>query len=387
MTELEKKCKECGKKEVSEVKIRPICDSNNWICRNCQTKINKQIIKEKEEEERKKEEEYKLRQEEERKEKEKWETLLNSESVIKLEDMFEKHCYRFPGKCSTWKCSSGDKIIVFTKSDEIKPLDRWGCEQKPTLYCAKCYLNHDFNGRQKKEKLIKKSVIDDGVNTNCDNCNKKIPGRNWHLWRGYYQNEANKTGILCYYCKGEEIDKLATYDKEEKPAITEKEEKKQSSIQQSVVIQNSLPKISQNKNDKLIEDLNKKVNDLQIKIDDKDKIIQVQADRIKELERKLINKKIKFKEDKLEDLIQELEVERPKVIQLRNACEQLAKAKNNCNLFEVKRTEEEIEEIKNKLSAEKKEGMRKIFHKCEKLAKLRFKREQAYEAKIELLSS
>jgi hypothetical protein len=71
MIKLEKKCKECGKIEVSEVRILPIFDSNNWICRDCKLKINERINKEREEEERKKEEEYRKSQEEKKKEEEK----------------------------------------------------------------------------------------------------------------------------------------------------------------------------------------------------------------------------------------------------------------------------------------------------------------------------
>jgi hypothetical protein len=193
---------------------------------------------------------------------------------------------------------------------------------------------------------------------------------------------------LCRDCKGKVIDKLATYEKEENPTITESGEKNNLiSNSQLAVIQNK-PVNSQNNNSD-IDDLKKKINDLQIENDRKDKIIQVQTNRIKELKRELINKKINFKEEKLEDLIQKLEVSRPKIIQLRNAYEQLIKAKNDCNLVAIKKAEETIEEIKNGLltEVEKTEGMRKIFHKCEKMAKLRLKREQIYEAKIELLSS
>jgi hypothetical protein len=183
---------------------------------------------------------------------------------------------------------------------------------------------------------------------------------------------------LCYYCKNEVIDKLATYEKEEKLMITGENEAKIQSGNKSVIIQN--------KNDELVDDLKKKINYLQIENDNKDKIIKDQTNRIKELGKKLINKKIKFKEDKLEDLIQEkeLEVHRPKIIQLRNVYEQLIKAKNNSNFIDIKKTEETIEEIKNELLAKKSEGVREIFHKCEKVAKLRFQREQIYEAKIEL---
>lgn len=166
--------------------------------------------------------------------------------------------------------------------------------------------------------------------------------------------------------------------------IAESKEKNQISSQSTITRSKSVN--TQNKNDKLIDDLKKKINDLQIENDNKNKIIQVQVNQIKELEKKLINKKIDLKKDKLENLIQKLEVDRPKIIQLQNAYEQLKKAKNSSNFVDIKKAEETIEGIKSELLTEKEKfgDMYEIFDKCKKVAKLRLQREQIYEAKIEL---
>jgi hypothetical protein len=83
MIELKKNCIECRKE----------MDNIGNHCRGCQIKA----IEKKEQEER----ELEAIQEKRKQEKEEWEKLLNSDSVKKLEDILERHCYPHPKTCST----------------------------------------------------------------------------------------------------------------------------------------------------------------------------------------------------------------------------------------------------------------------------------------------
>lgn len=99
----------------------------------------------------------------------------------------------------------------------------------------------------------------------------------------------------------------------------------------------------------------------------------------------VIRHKLDTKEGRLETLIQQLGVNRGRIRALRNAYQDLNRAREDYNQNNINNADNNIEQVKDELldGGVSVENMQKICRKAEKLAKLRIEQEKLYQEQFE----
>ena len=138
--------------------------------------------------------------------------------------------------------------------------------------------------------------------------------------------------------------------------------------------------------------LTQQFNALQIESNNKNNELEKRANKIRELKEMLgksqeevLNHKLGIKEGVLEILIQQLEIDRTRILALRNAYQELIRARENYNQGNINNADNNIEQIKGELLDRRigVENMQKICRKTEKIAKLRIEQEKLYQEQFE----
>lgn len=138
--------------------------------------------------------------------------------------------------------------------------------------------------------------------------------------------------------------------------------------------------------------LTQQFNALQIASNNKDQELEKRENKIKELkemlgksQEEILNHKLGVKEGRLETLIQQLGVNRDRILVLRNTYQDLIRARENYNQGNINNANNNIEQIKGGLlnGGVSVENMQKICRKTEKLAKLRIEQEKLYQEQHE----
>jgi len=137
---------------------------------------------------------------------------------------------------------------------------------------------------------------------------------------------------------------------------------------------------------------NNAFNDLQIVSNNKDNELEKRTNKIKELKEMLgksqeevLNHRLDIKEGKLETLIQQLGINRDRILTLRNTYQDLIRARENYNQGNINTANNSIEQIKGGFlnGGVNVENMQKICRKTEKIAKLKIEQEKLYQEQFE----